>query len=161
MKLYGSIDDAKKDLDLTDQQGADFERILADARRETDDLRKLSDDEGMTWEQAQKLTFTSENGAFKFDLTKLESFRRKTIPGRSETFGQADQRIRDGAKRRLRDTLSTSQQERFDRAETAPLLGGGGGGFAFMTTGSMIVDGEHGGSLIIEDEDGVVPVPGK
>jgi hypothetical protein len=125
-RFYASVDDAKDDLALTDLQKGDFERIIADARREAEDLRKIPDDEGKTWEQVQRETFTATEGAFRFDLTKMEAFRKKTVPGRSETYGQAEQRIRDSARRRLRDTLSTAQQEKFDKAVVDPILGVGG-----------------------------------
>ena len=38
-------------------------------------------------------------------MTKMQAFREKLIPGRNESFGTADRRITDAAKRRMRDAL--------------------------------------------------------
>ncbi|HVG93263.1 MAG TPA: Spy/CpxP family protein refolding chaperone [Planctomycetota bacterium] len=132
-RVYMSIEDAKEDLELTDQQKAEFERVVAEAQEQAEALRKIPDDEGKTWAQAQREIFSAEGGTFRFDMTKAEAFRNKMVPGRSETYGQADQRIRDEAKRRMRNGLSSAQQEKFDKASTEPLLGGGGSA-AFVTT---------------------------
>jgi hypothetical protein len=135
-RFYVDVEDAKQDLELTPQQAGDFDRVLEDAHRQVQDLHRVPDDEGKTWEQVQRETFsTTDGGAFRLDLSKLEAFRRKTVPGRSETYGQAEQRIRDEAKRRMRDTLTTAQQEKFDKASVDPLLGGGAAGTTFVSFG--------------------------
>jgi hypothetical protein len=130
-----TTEDAQKELELTDGQKAEWDRIVADARREGEALRRIPDDEGKTWEQAQRdmvadLMTSSGGGGTRLDLTKVLAYRNKTIPGRSETYGQADQRIKDDAKRRMRDTLTTAQAEKFDRTSVDPLLGGMPGAIA-------------------------------
>jgi hypothetical protein len=142
--VYGSTDDAAKDLELTDAQRADFDRAAADARRELEELRKTPDADGNTWEAAQKEAFKAENGVFRFDMSKIESFREKTIPGRSESFGAADRRIRETAKRRMRDTLTPEQREKYDKAMVDPMLGGGGGGFSLTTATLDVVSDDSG-----------------
>jgi hypothetical protein len=124
--VYGSIDDAQEDLDLSPSQRADFERVIADAKRDLEDLHRIPDDEGKTWEQTnQDLRRGFADG--RFDLGKMMAFRGKKIPGRSETYGEADQRIRSDAKRRLRDTLSLDQQKKLEKAVVDPIFGVGGG----------------------------------
>ena len=128
--LYTSLDDAKEDLALTDSQKADWERALADTERAMDELRKTPDDDGKTYDAMMKEMFEgsgTDGGAMKLDLGKMMSFRNKRIPGRSETYGQADARIKTEAKRRLRDGLSSEQQAKFDKANVDPMLGGGFG----------------------------------
>ncbi len=132
--VYGSVDDAAKHLDLTPSQRSDFDRIVADAKRDMDALKKIPDDEGKTWEQAQGDTFKMTDGGFSIDTTKVQTFREKVIPGRGESFGTAERRIRDDAKRRLRDTLSTEQQAKYDKARVDPLVGGNGDGFGMFIT---------------------------
>jgi hypothetical protein len=134
-RIYASIEDAAKDLGLTDGQRADFDRAIADARRELDDLKKIPDADGVTWEQVQKEAFRTEGGVFHLDMSKMEAFREKTVPGRSESYGAADRRVRDLAKRRMRDSLSPEQRDTFDKAMVDPLLGSPmGTGFAISAS---------------------------
>ncbi len=83
----GSVDDAAKAFELSPGQQADMERILADAKRDVDALRKVADETGATWETVEKDVVRMENGALHFDGTKLAAFREKVIPGRNESFG--------------------------------------------------------------------------
>jgi hypothetical protein len=127
-RFYGSMDDAQTDLDLSASQRAGFDRIVADAKRDLEDLRRIPDNEGKTWEQSnQELMKGLTDGSGKFDLSKVMAFRGKTIPGRTETYGQAEARIKTDAKRRLHDELTPDQQTKFDQASVDPLLGGGMG----------------------------------
>jgi hypothetical protein len=130
-----TTEDAQRELELTDGQKAEWDRIVADARREQDALRKIPDDEGRTWDQHQRemiadLMSSAGGGGAKLDLGKMAAFRNKQVPGRSETFGQADQRIRDDARRQMRNTLTTAQADRFDKTNVDPMLGGGGNAIA-------------------------------
>ncbi|MBL9086530.1 MAG: hypothetical protein JNM10_05270 [Planctomycetia bacterium] len=135
----GSIDDAARTFELSGGQKAEMERILADARRDVDDLRKLPDETGTTWAAVEKDVVKMENGALHFDNGKLAAFREKVIPGRSESFGGAMRRIREDAAKRLKDTLTPAQRERWDKAQTAGLLpGSDDAGFGFMTFGATI-----------------------
>lgn len=138
--IYGSVDDAAKDLDLSPRQKDDFERATADAKREMDELKKIPDADGETWEQVEKEAFgTGEGGAMKLDLGKMFGFPSRKIPGRTETFGQAQARIHEAAKRRLRETLTPDQQKKFDKAHVDSLLGGSSGAmisFGFSTPAS-------------------------
>ena len=129
-RMYMNVDDAKDDLALTDPQKADWDRVVADAQRELEDLRKAPDDEGKTYEGMMKEMLEgagTDGGAMKLDLGKMVGWRNKRIAGRNETFGQADQRVKTEAKRRLRDGLSSEQQAKFDKASIDPMLGGGFG----------------------------------
>ncbi len=138
--FYRSLDDAAKDLDLSGGQRADFERAIADAKRDLDDLRRTPDDEGKTWADAQREMLQPDaSGALKLDFGKLAAFGNKNVPGRNETFTAAEQRIRDEAKRRMRDALVPEQREKFDRAHVDPLIGAGMGGPRIAFAPSVIM----------------------
>ena len=145
-RIYGSLDDASADLDLSASQKAEWERAIADAKRDLEELRRLPDEEGKTWDQVnQEMMKGLADGTFRIDGSKAMAFRNKTIPGRSETYGQADQRIRTEARRRLKDPLSTEQQAKFDKALVDPLLGGSGATVAFSTINVVTDDGKGAG----------------
>ena len=127
--VWNTVEEAEKGLALTPHQKAEFERAAEDAKRERDELKKTPDDEGKTWEQVEKDVFKMDGNSFSFDMTKMQAFREKLIPGRNESFGTADRRITDAAKRRMRDVLAPDQQAKFDKAAMPGLTGGGGGGF--------------------------------
>ena len=126
--FYATPEDAAKDLELDPAQRSDLDRIVADARRELEDLRRLPDEDGKSYEQIQKeMVEGMRDGAMRFDLGKVIAWNGKTIPGRNETFGAADRRIRENAKARLRETLRPEQQSKLDKATIDPMLGRGGG----------------------------------
>ena len=131
-KMYGSVADAVKDLDLSPRQKDDFDRAVADARRDMDELKKIPDSDGKTWEDIEKGAMPKAGDGFgSLDLGALIGFPSRKIPGRTETFGQAQKRIQDGAKTRMRDTLTPDQQKKFAKAHVDPLLGSSGGGAMF------------------------------
>lgn len=135
----GSLDDAAKAFELSPGQKGDMDRILSDARREVDVLRKTPDEAGLTWEAVEKDVVKMENGTLHFDGGKLAAFREKVMPGRNESFGSAMRRIREDAAKRLKETLSPAQREKWDKAQTGGLLPGtDDGGFGFMTFGAAI-----------------------
>ena len=127
-RIYGSPEDAAKHLELSPSQKAEFERVAADAKRDLEDLKKIPDETGKTWGEVARDTFTvGPDGLFSFNDSKMREFREKTIPGRGESFGSAERRIKDGAKSRLRSALTADQQAKFDKAMVDPMLGGGSG----------------------------------
>ena len=132
-RIYGSPEDAAKHLDLSPSQKAEFERVAADAKRDLEDLKKVPDETGKTWTDVAKETFSvGEGGVFSFNDSKLREFREKTVPGRGESFGAAERRIRDGAKSRLRSGLTADQQAKFDKAMVDPMLGSADGGASMI-----------------------------
>jgi len=106
-----------------------------------DELKKIPDADGETWAQVEKEAFgAGEGGAMKLDLGKMFGFPSRKIPGRAETFGQAQSRIHEAAKKRLRETLTPDQQKKFDKAHVDPLLGGSSGAmisFGFATPATV------------------------
>jgi hypothetical protein len=140
VEWLGSVEDAAKRLDLTPSQRSEFERVLADASRDVTDLRRLPDDTGRTWDQVQKESVEVRDGNISFDGTKLQEFREKVIPGRNESYGAVERRIRTEAKQRLRSALTPDQQGTFDKTHVDGLLPGGGGfgDFSFITIGTAI-----------------------
>ena len=122
--FYMTVDDAKADLGLTDQQKSDFDRIVADTKRDIDDIWKTPDDEGKTYEQVMAdMMKAGPSGQPNLDFSKVMGFRNKTIPGRNETYGAADRRVRESGKTAMKATLSTEQQSKFEKSNTDSLFG--------------------------------------
>lgn len=139
--MYTSVADAAKDLELSPSQKSDFEHVVADSKRDLEELKKIPDADGETWANVEKtLITTGEGGTMKFDLGKVMGFPSRKIPGRAETFGEAQTRITDDAKRRMRTTLTTDQAKKFEKAHVEPMLGGGGAGS--MISFSTVLESE-------------------
>ncbi|MFO0932593.1 MAG: Spy/CpxP family protein refolding chaperone [Planctomycetota bacterium] len=133
-----TLDDAQKQLDLSASQRADWDRTLAETKRELDDLRSIPDDTGKTWKQHNEdLVRGLADGSGRFDFSKLKALGDKPVPGRTETYRDAEARIRTQAKQRLRDPLTPDQQKKFDESNVDPLIGAGNGPIAvtFSTFG--------------------------
>ena len=133
-----TLDDAQKQLDLSASQRADWDRTLAETKRELDDLRSIPDDTGKTWKQHNEdLVRGLTDGSGRIDFTKLKALGDKPVPGRTETYRDAEARIRTQARQRLRDPLTPDQQKKFDESNVDPLIGAGGGPIAvtFSTFG--------------------------
>ena len=127
-RFYGSVADAAKDLDLSPRQKDDFDRAVADAKREIDELKKIPDSDGKTWADIEDDAMPKPGeGLGKLDLGALIGFPSRKIPGRTETFGQAQRRVQAAAKTRMRETLTPDQQKKFDKAHVDPMLGGSSG----------------------------------
>ena len=125
--IYNTVEDAEKHLGLSPSQKAEFERATEESKRDIEQLKKVPDDEGKTWAEVEKDVVKIDGGSISFDGTKLQAFREKLVPGRNESFGAAERRIADGAKKRMRDALTPDQQGKFDKAVMPGLVGNGGG----------------------------------
>jgi hypothetical protein len=140
-KMYGSVADAAKDLDLSPRQKDDFERAVADAKRELEDLKKIPDSDGKTWNDIEKDAMPKPGeGPMSIDIGALMGFPSRKIPGRTETFGQAQRRIQAAAKQRMSDTLTPDQQKKFSKAHVDPMLGGSGGAMISFATSVDLTD---------------------
>ena len=140
-KMYGSVADAAKDLDLSPRQKDDFERAVADAKRDLDDLKKIPDSDGKTWSDIEKDAMPKPGeGLGTIDIGALMGFPSRKIPGRTETFGQAQRRIQAAAKQRMSDTLTPDQQKKFSKAHVDPMLGGSGGAMISFATSVDLSD---------------------
>lgn len=147
-RLYHSMDAAAKSLELTDAQKSEMEDIAQRARRELSDLMEIPNDDGTTWKEAAKIKFdrnkmeSAEGGvvALMGNFEKLRKFKKTTIPGTNETYGEAEKRIKDRAFGDMRNTLTPKQAEKWDKAHKDPLLRTPGAG---MSIGfSNVVVGE-------------------
>ena len=127
--FYGNLDMASKSLELNDNQKADMQDVLDRAKRELDDLYAIENDEGVTWKDVRKPKMVEGSG-FSIampDMKKIAAFKKSRIPGSSETFGEAQKRIRKDAFARMRNVLTPAQAKKWDKAHKDALLSGGGG----------------------------------
>ena len=70
--------------------------------------------------------------------TEINKFKKSRIPGSSETFGEAEKRIKDDAFHEMRRFLKPEQAKKWDKAHKDHLLGpGGGASFVSMSVGSI------------------------
>ena len=129
-RFYRTVDEVASSLDLDPRQRADLERIVDYAKRDLEDLENLPNAEGKTLKAAREemtTRLTSEGGDATAIVTtnraSLMEMQNSKIPGRDETYAQADRRIRDGAKKDARALLTPEQQKSWDEAVTDPLFG--------------------------------------
>jgi len=140
--FYGNLDMAAKAMALKDNQKSDMEDYLERAQKELADLHKLENDDGLTWDAISKPKMI-EGGGFSIampDMAKIRKFKKSRIPGSSETFGEAEKRIRKDAFGRMRNVLSPAQTKKWDKANKNAMLRGGRGGMvsaiSFVGVGS-------------------------
>ena len=68
---------------------------------------------------------------FMGNFAEQQKFKNSTIPGRNETYGQAESRIRRRGTEDVKSVLTPEQQKTFDEAHTDPLFG--------PTTGANVI----------------------
>lgn len=127
--FYGNLDMASKALGLEERQKADMQDVLDRAKRELEDLYAIENDEGVTWKEVHKPKMVESSG-FSIampDMKKIAAFKKSRIPGSSETFGEAQQRIRKDAFARMRNVLTPAQAKKWDKAHKHGLLNAGSG----------------------------------
>ena len=142
--FYGNLDMAAKALELDERQKTDLQDAVDRGRRELDDLYAIESDGGETWDQIRKPRML-EGGGFSIampDMGKIEKFKKGRIPGSSETFGEAEKRLRDAAFGRMRNVLTPEQAKKWDKAHKEPLLRGGNG--ASMVFSSVVLSNDDG-----------------
>lgn len=138
--FYGNVAMAAKALDLTDTQRTDMQDIIDRAKDELADLYKIENDEGVTWNEVRKPKMVEGSG-FSIampNMAKIAKFKKGRIPGSSETYGEAETRIRKDAFARMRNLLTPEQAGTWDKASKEPLLPGGSGmisSVAFLDVG--------------------------
>lgn len=138
-RFYGNLDMAAKSMGLSERQKADMQDLMDRAKQELDDLYAIQNDEGVTWAEVRKPKMVESNG-FSIampDMAKLQKFKQGRIPGSSETFGEAEKRIRGAAFGRMRSVLTGEQAKKWDKAHKDALLRGGSGGAAAISFVSM------------------------
>lgn len=126
--FYGSLDMAAKAMELKDNQKTEMKDLMDRAKRDLDDLYAIENDEGVTWKAISKPKMVEGNG-FSIampDMAKIAKFKKGRIPGSSETFGEAEKRIRKDAFGRMRNVLTPAQTKKWDKAHKDGLLRGGG-----------------------------------
>ena len=133
-----TVDEAATRLDLSAAQRADVERIVDYAQRDLEDLRNLPNAEGKTWKDVEAMKTTTSEGGLTMVMTNLAEvmkYRDSRIPGSSETYGEAEQRIRRRASTDIREILTPEQQKTWDDTPTDPLFGNSSGAGAMISFG--------------------------
>jgi len=146
-KLYFNLDSAAKSLELDERQKGDLQDAIDRGKSELADLYKIENDEGLTWAEVRKpkMAKVGADNGFSIampDFAKIQKFKKSRIPGSSETFGQAEQRIKDGAFANMRRTLTPKQATKWDKAHKDPLLNSSGG-MATVSFSSIQIGGEE------------------
>lgn len=129
--FLGSVDQASKTLSLDASQRAGLERTVEDVKRELAGLHERPNDEGVTMKQLQagwkpEDSFGEDGMAGLHEhMAKVARFRASKVPGSSETYAQAERRIRKDGKGRARSYLNADQAKTWDKSHTDGLFGGG------------------------------------
>ncbi len=125
--FYFNADAAARDLELSERQKTDMEDTLDRAKRELKDLYATENDDGETWAEVgkPKMTKMGNDSGISFampNFQKINKFKQSRIPGSSETFGQAEKRIKDNAYANVRRTLPADKAKKWDKANKDALL---------------------------------------
>ncbi len=127
-KFITDMKSAKDVLDLNARQEADIARIVDDTKREFENLWEIPNDEGKTWKDVSQMKIQEGGSGFAVVMSNMaarQEFKSSTIPGRTETYGEAESRIRDRGTEDVKSVLTPEQNKTFDDAHTAPLFGTG------------------------------------
>jgi len=126
-KFLRSVADAAKVLDLSATQRADLERVTEYAKQDIGDLYAIPNDEGKTLADVSKPVKIGGEGAgiamMMSNFGKIQQFKSSKVPGRSETYAEAESRIRSEAKTDARDLLTPDQQKTWDDSTPDALFG--------------------------------------
>lgn len=147
--FYPNLDAAAKSLQLSERQKADLQDVIDIAKRQLDDLYGTENDDGVTWKEVRKPKAASLSGEGGItialpDFGRIEKFKKSRIPGSSETFGQAEKRIKDDAFHEMRNLLTPAQTKKWDKAHKDGLLGRAtGASIVSMSVGSIRAEGEE------------------
>lgn len=126
-KFISNVEQAKKELDLDARQESDIQRIVEDTKRDLADIWSIPNADGKSWKDISQTKLTGGDGngisIVMPNFAEQQKFRSSTIPGRNETYGEADQRIRQRGVADVRSVLRPDQQKTFDDAQTQSLFG--------------------------------------
>lgn len=136
--FWPTVDAAAKELDLDAAQRAGIERAVEDARRDLSELHTRANDEGLSLKQINEtLAAATREGkdmetAFADHMGRMARWRRSKVPGSSETYAEAEARIRKQGKERARSYLNADQAKTWDKSHPDPMFGGDGAGMTSM-----------------------------
>ena len=137
--MYFNLDRAAKSMDLDERQKSDLKDAMERGKRELADLYGIENDNGETWKEIRKPKMAKVGGESGLsiampDFGKIQKFKKSRIPGSSETFGEAEKRIKEDAFANARRTLTPKQAKKWDKAHKDPLLGSSGSSAAISFT---------------------------
>lgn len=153
--FWPDVDSAAKAMKLDDGTKARLENIVEATKRGLDDLYERPNDEGVLWKDV--------NGDLKLDGTepgemmtkvgehmkKVAKFKNGKVPGTSETYAEAERRIKKEGRDRARSVLDPDQAKVWDRGHPDTMFGGAGGGDGF------------GAVTFMTSSDDTLPVPAR
>lgn len=131
--FWPTVEAAAKALKLDGVQASRLERVVEDANRDLDALYAKPNDEGVLWKdvnvglELDSLDQADIMAKFSDQLKKTSKFRSSKVPGTSETYAEAERRIRKDAKERARSLLDADQAKTWDRSHPDALFRGAGG----------------------------------
>ena len=137
---FFNVEQAAAALELDEMQRRDMDQTVQDTREELQRLYAMENDEGLTYDEARKgRTMGSEDQGFRIsmpDFHKMKAWRESRIPGSSETFAEAEQRIISQANDDIGRRLTPEQNEKWEKANRDHLYGSHGvpGGVTMVTT---------------------------
>ncbi len=138
--FFHNADAAAKGLGLDERQQNEMQEILDRAKADLKDLYALENDEGVTWAEVRKPKMANlgggDGGAISIampDFGKIQKFKKTRIPGSSETFGEAEKRIKDRAFGDVRRNLPADKAKTWDKAHKDGLLRDRTGGISFSS----------------------------
>ena len=141
-KFIGDMKMAKEMLDLNARQEADIARIVDDTKRELEDVWVIPNEDGKTWKEISTMKVESGSqgvAALMSSFAEQQKFKSGLIPGRNETYTQAEARISARGKEDVKRVLTPEQTKTFDGAHTDSLFGASGSNmisFSTVTTSS-------------------------
>ncbi|MFM8979384.1 MAG: hypothetical protein ACKOSS_02825 [Planctomycetia bacterium] len=143
-RFLTSVEQAEKALNLDGAQKAGLERAIEDTTRELTNLASLRGEDGKTLKELQEamraplqqgMAGEEAQARFHENMAALSRFRQGKVPGTSETFAEAERRIRREGRNRARSYLNPEQAKQWDNSMTDPLFRGPGG----MEAGTSVV----------------------
>lgn len=124
-----SLAGARELLTLDDGQAADMKRVIEDTETQLRALYETPNADGALLRDVASIALTSPDADGPSLLERIVAARRQrtrfkqgAVPGRSETYAQAEARIRSEAKREARRILTEPQRSAWDASDPERLF---------------------------------------
>jgi hypothetical protein len=140
--LVSSMDELASVLRLTPDQKKQVAEIVVGGRRRIEDVLKIPDETGTspfdrseTWNATLTHSIESKDtlAIARLGCDVVEEF--KVIPGRSTTYREEIDRLKEATRREIAKILEDEQRTRFNQTDISPMVGGNGGSFVVTASG--------------------------